>query len=170
MGPGVLGENHHAHCVPVQPGQDVDPAGLARAAVVTQQKIRQGPGLAGEGGVDDEARGLVHSDEAVVLIKNIQGAVLGGEVGGSLVQGDGHHVPGDQEAVRVGDLAVDPEGVQGLEPPDQPVGDPQLPPQSREQLRPPLHDTFEFHSASPVPCCLLPIIPSIWEKIKFDIK
>ena len=92
------------------------------------------------------------------IIKNVKSVIVpntGGRKGIEAAAAIGI-VAGDEEAVRVGALPVDPEGVQGLEPPDQPVGDPQLPPQGREQLRPPLHDTSEFQTiTSPVPAASL---------------
>ena len=123
----------------------MDGAGLARAAVVAQQTVGQGPGLAGEGGVDDEALGLVHGDEIVVLPENLQRAVLRREVRRRLLDGDAHQVAGDQGPVGVGALPVDPEDVQRLQPPHQAVGDPQLPPQGGEQLGLALHGHAQDH-------------------------
>ena len=148
MGPGVFGEDPHSHGVPVQPGQDVYRAGLARAAVVAQQIVGQGAGLPGEAGVDQDARRLVQGDEARVLIQNGEGTVLGGEIRSRLLYDDADPIPRLQDAVGVGAFPVDPEGVQGLQPPHQAVGDPQLPPQSGEQLGFSGHHTGQNHGGA----------------------
>ena len=72
MDVGILGNEHNAEGIPVQPGQRMKGGSHAPLPVVALDKIRQSPGDPVPGGMYEHPSGLVHSQDAVILIQDSQ--------------------------------------------------------------------------------------------------
>ena len=67
-GVAVLGNQHDAEGVPVQPRQGMKGTGVPGTAVVPGDGVGKGSGISGGGGVNEHSLGLVHCQEIRILI------------------------------------------------------------------------------------------------------
>ena len=75
---GVFCQQDDAEGVPVQPGHGMKGGFLTAAAVVTGHEIGKGSLIRRPGGMNQHTGGLIHHQNALVLVKNRQFAILGG--------------------------------------------------------------------------------------------
>ena len=123
---GVFRHEHHAVGVPVQTGDGVAGAALPCGAVVALDIIGKGAGQLRPGGVHQQPRRLIHSQQMGILIENVQLSILGGVVHLGLIQGHADHIPGLHGIVGVDGVAVDEKLILPLEPVHEAGGHAQL--------------------------------------------
>ena len=142
----VFRQNHHAERVPVEPRHGMDAGGLAALQQMIQNTVCQRPAVFLRRRMHQHAGRLVDRQKAFVLIEHGKRHRLRIKALRPLLEHDAHPVAGIDARVGMGRRVVYKQRVLPFEPLDQPGGQPEFPPQKRQQLRLPRGCLFQNHA------------------------
>ena len=132
MGMGVLGHRHETGGSPVQPVHRVKGCNKAVFFIILHEEIGQGVPVVALAGVDGNPPGLVHHQQILVLIENVQRAGDGLDLlaADSVPYSCGQNLPRPDPGGGEHRLSVQQNAVgQALGPADRSGGEAQLPPE-----------------------------------------
>ena len=124
----------------------MDAGRLAALQQVIQHAVCQRPAVFLRRRMHQHSRRLVHSEKAFIFIKDGKRQRLRVKALRPLLQHDAHPVAGRDRRIGMGGRSVYKQRVLPFEPLDQPGGQPEFPPQERQQLRLPRGCLFQNHA------------------------